>query len=339
MTNATLDRVLAVLVVAAVVSGAVALRAGAPSESWLYVTHGVFAGSLAIAVIEKLRRSLPRAIAARRLLRLTVSGVVTFIAAGAIAAGITWAASGELVWVGVAGIGRWTWLTVHAWAGLLLIPVIAVHLVPRRWRLLRPSDRPAARISSGGIPRRSVLVGALFLAGGGLVVGVSALAERLQGATRRFTGSRWLPAGSDPPVTTFYGEGTAPADPAEWRLRVTGPGAVRSFDLAELLSLGMEERRVVLDCTSGWAVEANWRGVPLSSVLSNAGLDQGRRIEVRSVSGWASRLDPGDVGRALLAVEVNGRRLPPGNGAPCRLVVADRRGLDWVKWVGEIRVA
>jgi DMSO/TMAO reductase YedYZ molybdopterin-dependent catalytic subunit len=30
--------------------------------------------------------------------------------------------------------------------------------------------------------------------------------------------------------------------------------------------------------------------------------------------------------------------LPAANGAPCRLVVPGRRGLDWVKWVSEIQV-
>jgi len=36
---------------------------------------------------------------------------------------------------------------------------------------------------------------------------------------------------------------------------------------------------------------------------------------------------------------VAGEPLPAANGAPCRLVVPTRRGLDWIKWVTEIRVA
>lgn len=40
----------------------------------------------------------------------------------------------------------------------------------------------------------------------------------------------------------------------------------------------------------------------------------------------------------LLATGVAGVELPAGNGAPCRLVVPNRRGLDWVKWVSEIIV-
>ncbi len=46
-----------------------------------------------------------------------------------------------------------------------------------------------------------------------------------------------------------------------------------------------------------------------------------------------------DARHAFLATGVGGVDLPPGNGAPCRLVMPDRRGLDWVKWVSEIRVS
>jgi DMSO/TMAO reductase YedYZ molybdopterin-dependent catalytic subunit len=41
---------------------------------------------------------------------------------------------------------------------------------------------------------------------------------------------------------------------------------------------------------------------------------------------------------ALLATAVAGEPLGIGNGAPVRLVVPDRRGLDWVKWVTEVEV-
>lgn len=45
-----------------------------------------------------------------------------------------------------------------------------------------------------------------------------------------------------------------------------------------------------------------------------------------------------DARRALLATSVAGTDLPVANGASCRLVVPDARGLDWVKWVTEIRI-
>ena len=55
-----------------------------------------------------------------------------------------------------------------------------------------------------------------------------------------------------------------------------------------------------------------------------------------SVTGWTATLTMDEARRAFLATGVAGVDLPAGNGAPCRLVVPDHRGLDWVKWVTEI---
>jgi DMSO/TMAO reductase YedYZ molybdopterin-dependent catalytic subunit len=60
---------------------------------------------------------------------------------------------------------------------------------------------------------------------------------------------------------------------------------------------------------------------------------------VRSVTGWSTVLDADEARLALLATAVSGAPLPLLNGAPCRLVVPGRRGLDWVKWVDEVSLA
>jgi DMSO/TMAO reductase YedYZ molybdopterin-dependent catalytic subunit len=57
------------------------------------------------------------------------------------------------------------------------------------------------------------------------------------------------------------------------------------------------------------------------------------------VTGWSTTLDAAEAGEALLATSVAGATLPTANGAPLRLVVPTRRGLDWVKWVSEVSVA
>ena len=91
----------------------------------------------------------------------------------------------------------------------------------------------------------------------------------------------------------------------------------------------------MLDCTSGWAVETTWRGVPLPSVLA---IPDGSSLRVRSVTGWSTVLTAEEARGALLATGVAGGPLPAENGAPCRLVVPGRRGLDWVKWVDEVSI-
>jgi DMSO/TMAO reductase YedYZ molybdopterin-dependent catalytic subunit len=167
------------------------------------------------------------------------------------------------------------------------------------------------------------------------------LLDAFRGSERRFTGSRWLAAGGIPPATTFFGEGTPTIDPSAWRLTVRGRVAhPATYDLAAFEALGSERWGAVLDCTSGWAMETEWAGVPTAAILAAAELEPGAtRVEVRSVTGWGAGLSLEEAAGTLLATHVAAEPLPAGNGAPCRLVVPDRRGLDWVKWVVDIEVS
>lgn len=341
MTPAALDRLLAVLVVVLAATGLVSLRMGAPGDGWLFVLHGALGCVLAISVALKLSRSLPRAIRMRRWRRVALALVVSVAVAGALVGGFSWVASGRLL-----SIGSWTILTIHAWVGLALVPLVAFHLLPRRWRLLVPASSPS-RPTAGPIrgaawpspSRRQLLIGCALGAASVALFGVTQVADRQSGGSRRFTGSRWLPPGIPPP-TTFYGETGPHIVPAAWRLRVRGKVARElSLSLDDLRSFGELNRTVILDCTSGWAMAADWRGVPLRAVLDDAGyVNEYRSVVVRSTTGWATSLSRADVDRALLATAVAGQPLPAANGAPCRLVVSDRRGLDWVKWVMEVEV-
>ena len=199
MSSAALDRLLAILLVAQLASGLLTLRSGVPATAPLFWFHGLVGGALLIAATEKLRRSVGPAIRKRRWGRLALGALLTLLVAAALAGGFTWVASGRIL-----SIGPWTILTLHVWAALALIPVALVHLLPRRFRLLRPP----ARVPH--ISRRT------FLASGGLVLlgavawGAANALDVVMGGTRRFTGSRWLPSGGIPPPTTFYGEGTPP---------------------------------------------------------------------------------------------------------------------------------
>lgn len=331
MSTAALDRLLAVLLVAQLATGLLTLRAGVPATAPLFWAHGILGGALLVAAVEKLRRSVGPAVRRRRWGRLLLGGLLTFLIAAALAGGFTWVASGRIL-----SIGPWTILTLHVWAALAAVPIVLLHLVPRRWRLLQPSaPRTGRRIS-----RRTAL-------GVGVVttLGVAAwastnLLDRLMGGTRRFTGSRWLPSGGIPPPTTFYGEPTPPLDRDAWRLRVHGRvDRELVLDRAALEALGTRERAATLDCTSGWVMTTDWRGVTLRDVLEAAGARPVHFVKVRSVTGWMVPLEPHELDAAFLATGVAGVDLPAPNGAPCRLVAPTRRGLDWVKWVAEVEVA
>jgi DMSO/TMAO reductase YedYZ molybdopterin-dependent catalytic subunit len=186
-----------------------------------------------------------------------------------------------------------------------------------------------------------VLLGLGFGGVATVALGVANGLERLAGGARRFTGSRLLPSGGVPPSTTFFGEAAPAFDPTAWRLSVAGHvGRPRTMSLHELRALGETEVTATLDCTSGWALATSWRGVPLAAVLHAAGVaSTASTIEVRSLTGWGASFPIGDASGLLLATGVAGGDLPFQNGAPVRLVAPNRRGLDWVKWVGEITVS
>jgi DMSO/TMAO reductase YedYZ molybdopterin-dependent catalytic subunit len=334
MSSAALNRLLALLLAAAALTGVLTLRAGAGDLAWVFISHGLVGGVLLAVAIAKLRASIPRAVRAGDRTRIGVGLLVTVLAAASVLGGFAWVAGARLV-----VIGPWTLVTWHIVAGIALALVLVGHLAPRRWRLLVPGRRAPTR-AAARLSRRSFLAGSAFaVAGFGLWAGAETL-DRILGGVRRFTGSRWLPAGGVPPATTFLGEGTPAIDVTTWRLSVVG--AVErplELDLAALAALGLEHRTATLDCTSGWAIETSWEGVQLGRVLDAAGASPtAAGIVVRAVTGWGASLGLDEARDCLLATGVAGRSLPAGNGAPCRLVVPGRRGLDWVKWVSEIEV-
>ena len=331
MSTATLDRLLAILIAAQLATGLLSLRAGSPPTAPLFVSHGLLGGALLVAVALKLWRSVPGAVAARRWGRLALGSLLAALTVAALVGGFAWVAGGRIL-----SIGPWTVLTLHVWAALALLPIAAAHLFPHRWRLLRPRSRAGGHL----ISRRTLLAGGALGALGIVAWTASNVLDTVQGGVRRFTGSRWLPRGGVPPVTTFFGEGTPPIDPAAWRLRVHGLVAQqRSLTLADLAATGAADLDAVLDCTSGWAIDTTWRGLPLATVLDLAeSSPQARGVTVRSVTGWYAHLPLDEARRAFLATGVAGRPLAHGNGAPLRLVVPDRRGLEWVKWVDEIEI-
>ena len=332
MSSAALDRLLAVLLVAQVATGLLTLRAGIPATAPLFWLHGVLGGALLVAAIAKLRRSVGPAVRRRRWARLVLGGLLSLLVTAALAGGFAWVASGRIL-----SLGPWTILTLHVWAGLAALAVVVLHLLPRRWRILRPTRRRAS-ISGAPITRRTALTAGATAALGAVVWLAAGTAERLLGGRRRFTGSRWLPSGGAPPPTTFFGE-PAPARPENWRLMVVHAERGVALDLEALRGLGEVDLDAVLDCTSGWAHRTTWRGVPLATLVRAAGGDPSRdAVTVRSLTGWSTRLPPAEVAGALLATEVDGATLPAANGAPVRLVVPTRRGLDWVKWVGRVEV-
>src|SRR5437868_409155 len=107
---------------------------------------------------------------------------------------------------------------------------------------------------------------------------------------------------------------------AEWRLIVDGLVARPSaLSLAELKSFPSRTQITHQACEEGWSFIAEWTGVPLSYVLSLAGVHPKAKYVVFFPfdESWDS-LDMSDAfhPQTLLAYGMNRQELPAGHGAP-----------------------
>jgi DMSO/TMAO reductase YedYZ molybdopterin-dependent catalytic subunit len=92
-------------------------------------------------------------------------------------------------------------------------------------------------------------------------------------------------------------------------------------------------------CVEGWAAVVQWSGVRLSDLLLLAQpKSTAKYIYFQSADGYyeswdlPSALHP----QTLLAYEMNGKALPPENGAPLRLATPIKLGYKLSKWVTAI---
>jgi cytochrome b561 len=310
-----------------VASGLVSLTVGTPGGAWLFDLHAVVGFSLVVLLAWKFRRVHAR-VTDRSLWDggTPVSILLGTLAVGALATGIYWAASGP---VRVAG---WPLLMVHMGLGLLVAPIMLWHL---RHRFRLPTREPSSR--------RTALQYSALLVGGAVAWRLQSLvgsALGVAGADRRFTGSKEDGSGDGNafPVTSWVADDPDPVDPETWTLAVTG--RVETDLTLEYPDISPEDgQRAVLDCTSGWYSDHDWRGVRVGDLLDEAGpTDDARWVRFRSVTGYRWSLPIEEAREALLASHVDGEDLSHGHGFPLRLVAPGRRGFQWVKWVTSVEV-
>jgi DMSO/TMAO reductase YedYZ molybdopterin-dependent catalytic subunit len=137
-------------------------------------------------------------------------------------------------------------------------------------------------------------------------------------------------------------ESTPPIDLSEYLLTVTGlVNAPLSLAFDDLQGFEPQERLVDLPCVEGWTEAALWKGPRLAELLEKAGLlEEADNVVFSSPGGYTTSLTIDDIRETdpLLAYEVNGEALPEEQGFPVRLVVPDRLGYKWIKWITAIEV-
>ncbi|MEL6981536.1 MAG: molybdopterin-dependent oxidoreductase, partial [Actinomycetota bacterium] len=138
-------------------------------------------------------------------------------------------------------------------------------------------------------------------------------------------------------------------DPNNWSLTIKGMVDQEvSYTYDELLDRAETIAPVTLSCVSnevGGDLVGNaiWRGIPLTELLDEAGVQPGAtQIASRSVDGWTCGFPTEaayDGRTALLAVGMNGEPLPIRHGFPARLVVSGLYGyVSATKWIEEIEL-
>lgn len=157
-------------------------------------------------------------------------------------------------------------------------------------------------------------------------------------------------------------------DAATWRLAVGGRVHRRlTLSLDDIRSRPSRTLAVTLECAGNgrarlsprplsqpWLSEAvgtaEWTGIPLSSILEEAGPIEGAQDVVftgldRGVQGDTDQqyerslpLDDAMREEVLLAYSINGQPLPPQHGYPLRLLVPGWYGMTSVKWLRSITV-
>lgn len=128
----------------------------------------------------------------------------------------------------------------------------------------------------------------------------------------------------------------------------------RTFDLDELIGLGVEERVYRFRCVEAWSMIIPWLGIPLGKILSlveplgtanyvafETLLDPERMPNQRTrVLDWpyveGLRLDEAMHPLVILSTGLYGRSLLPQNGAPIRLVVPWKYGFKSIKSIVRI---
>jgi len=134
-----------------------------------------------------------------------------------------------------------------------------------------------------------------------------------------------------------------------WHLRITGMVEhPLTFTYDELLAMELVEEPVTIACVSndvGGHLIGNgrWRGVPLATLLSRAGVDPaatqivGRSVDDFTVGIPAAVAADGRV--AMVALGLDGDVLPDEHGFPARLIVSGLYGYaSATKWLTEIEL-
>ena len=153
------------------------------------------------------------------------------------------------------------------------------------------------------------------------------------------------------PTKEFYVVSKNLIDPdpngSTWRLQVSGATErTLTLNYDDMLAMPSQEQYTTMQCISnevGGQLMGNalWRGVPLSTVLNQAGLKpEAHHVFLRCVDDYSDSipLDFAMHPQTMLAYQMNGEPLTSKHGFPLRLLTPGKYGMKHPKWIIEIQV-
>ena len=167
-------------------------------------------------------------------------------------------------------------------------------------------------------------------------------------ATRGFTGrhlppeiARRLPPGQT--LTTDFpvlSAGPTPQiDTASWSFTLTvGPKPVAKRNWAEFNALKQTKVTRDIHCVTAWSkLDTPWQGVLIDDILAQAGIEPAPTgfTLAHSYDRYATNVPTADLvgGKAMVALQYEGRPLTPEHGGPARLLVPHLYFWKSAKWL------
>jgi len=144
---------------------------------------------------------------------------------------------------------------------------------------------------------------------------------------------------------------------ADWRLKVHGlVERELSLSLEDLRALPARTQITRHDCVEGWSCIGKWTGVPLSQILSRAGVKPEARLVVfhcaDTLDDGGDSNDPETIRyyesidlidaahpQTILAYDMNGKPLTVPHGAPLRLRLERQLGYKMAKYLTRVELA
>lgn len=126
----------------------------------------------------------------------------------------------------------------------------------------------------------------------------------------------------------------------KWKLEISGLADGKVWNWAEFNALPKTSIETDIHCVTKWSkFDTRWKGVSLDEIMKIVRVKPGvTHLVAYSHDGYSTNLPIEDVsnGKAMVAVEYDGKDIPPEHGGPARLLVPHLYFWKSAKWLKKL---